>query len=95
METPASALPPMSRISYSFLQNFVKPHDKESITSASSIARPTENHETSDVTNGFAVTNNVALDESLHLLLTDDCDWLFKMEQLTVCDMETWLTQSK
>lgn len=91
MDTPASALPPMSRISYSFLQKFVKPHNKESITSTSSAPRPAENHAANDAsTNGFVVTtSNVTLDDSLHLLLTDDCDWLFKMEQLTVCDMET------
>jgi len=95
MDTPASALPPMSRISYSFLQNFVKPHNKESITSTSSAPRFTENHTANDGTNSFAATTNVTLDESLHLLLADDCDWLFKMEQLTVCDMETWMKQSK
>jgi len=94
LDTPASALPPMSRICFSFLKTYLTPHDKPSIIStdpAQTVEHQNLNRNlvpASDV--GHITTSDISQDESLDLLLANDCDWLTEnMEELAVCDMET------
>jgi len=84
----------MSRICFSFLKTYLTPHDKPSIIStdpAQTVEHQNLNRNlvpASDV--GHITTSDISQDESLDLLLANDCDWLTEnMEELAVCDMET------